>query len=80
MKARHAAELPAARCPHTVAVVADVSFGVGIVAAAATAWLYLSRPKASAPATPATGKASANLSITPAAARSGGGLLVGGAF
>lgn len=35
---------------HTSAIIADVSLGIGIVAAAATAWFYFSRTKEPAPA------------------------------
>jgi hypothetical protein len=64
---------------HTVAIVADVSLGIGVVAAAATAWLYFSRPKVQA-TTPTTGKATSRLSVSPTSVRSGGGVLIGGTF
>jgi tetratricopeptide (TPR) repeat protein len=61
---------------HTQAVVADVGFGVGLVAAVATAYLYFGRPREARSArTPPGG-----LRVVPAAVASGGVLLVGGAF
>lgn len=66
---------------HTVAIVADVSLGVGLIAAVATAWLYFGRPKTTAHATtPTTGKADARISIHPAAGKSGGFVFLGGTF
>jgi len=62
---------------HTAAVIADVSLGVGIVAALATGWLYFGRTKEAAPK---SGKTTARVSLTPAPAASGGALFVGGTF
>ena len=64
---------------HTAAVIADVSLGVGLVAALATGWLYFARTKDPA-APPTTGAGSAGVSVTPAASASGGALFVGGRF
>lgn len=60
---------------HTLAIVADVSVGLGIVAAAVTGWLYFGRTKdpTSAPAT-----ATARVSAGPIS--SGGVVFVGGSF
>ncbi len=62
---------------HTAAVIADVSLGVGVVAALAAGWLYFGRTKDSAPATK-TG--SAHVSLLPAPASTGGALFVSGRF
>jgi tetratricopeptide (TPR) repeat protein len=62
---------------HTTAIVADVSLGVGVVAALATAWFYFGRTK---DPTPAVAPASGNVSLTPVATRAGGALVLGGAF
>lgn len=64
---------------HTAAVIADVSLGVGIVAALATGWLYFGRTKDPA-AAPTTGTTSTRVSLTPAPSASGGGLILGGRF
>lgn len=69
----------AADTAHTEAMIADVGFGVGIVAAALTAYLYFSRPKI-VPLSPTapTRAASTSLSVTPAPG--GGALLLRGSF
>jgi tetratricopeptide (TPR) repeat protein len=54
---------------HTSAIVSDVGFGVGIVGAAAAAWLYFGRTKDTKRAT-----------VTPAILPGGGAVLVGGAL
>ena len=64
---------------HTAAVIADVSLGVGLVAALATGWLYFARTKDPA-AGPTTGTNAARVSVMPAASASGGALYVGGRF
>jgi hypothetical protein len=64
---------------HTAAVIADVSLGVGLVAALATGWLYFGRTKDPA-AAPTTGTGSARVSLMPAPASTGGALFVGGRF
>jgi len=64
---------------HTAAVIADVSLGVGLVAALATGWLYFGRTK-DPTGKPTTGAASARVSVVPAPASSGGALFVGGRF
>ena len=64
---------------HTAAVIADVSLGVGVIAALATGWLYFGRTKDQAPA-PTTGTSSARVSIMPAPAATGGAFFVGGTF
>ncbi|MBX3207990.1 MAG: tetratricopeptide repeat protein [Labilithrix sp.] len=64
---------------HTAAIVADVSLGVGVVATLVTAWLYFGRTKAPASAPEAASRA-ARFSVTPAPARAGGAVLLGGAF
>jgi hypothetical protein len=61
---------------HTLAIVADVGFGVGIVAAIAAAWLYFGRTKD--PAVQDTNAAHARLEVAPT--REGGAVLVGGRF
>lgn len=77
------------RDAHTEAVVADVGFGVGIVAAAVTAYLYFGRPKDSQPR---ASRAPARTSIVPSLPslpsslvrivplREGGAVLLGGTF
>lgn len=62
---------------HTQALVADISLGVGVVAAAVTAWLYFGRTRDPQAAAPAQGRA-----VTPAAApvRGGGVVVLGGSF
>lgn len=62
---------------HTVAIVADLSLGVGIVAAAVTGWLYFARTKDPSGAPSA---ASARVSAGPVSAGSGGAFFVGGSF
>ena len=62
---------------HTAAVVADVSLGVGVVAAIATAFLYFGRTKTPA-AAPSTG--SARLSVTSMPGKASGAFLFGGTF
>ncbi len=59
---------------HTIAVVADVSLGVGVVAAAVAAGLYFGRTKDSTTATSKTPRVSA------APLPSGGAVFVGGTF
>jgi hypothetical protein len=66
----------AADSSHTEAVVADVGFAVGILGAAAAAYLYFSRPKI-VPASPTTGSA-AFISVAPS--RSGGAFVLRGTF
>jgi hypothetical protein len=56
---------------HTAAIVADVSFGIGIVAAVATAWLYFGRPKVVTPSA-----STARIRFNP----TGTGALIGGTF
>ncbi len=58
---------------HTVAIIADVSLGVGVVAAAVAAGLYFGRTKESSPS-PKTARVSA------APLPSGGAVFVGGTF
>lgn len=69
---------------HTQAIVADVGFGVGIVAAAVTAYLYFGRTRTAPTATSAASAARVvhPLRVLPAAAPvpSGGVFLLGGSF
>lgn len=60
---------------HSVAVVADVSFGVGVVAALGTAWLYFARTKSNVAL---SGRPSTRVSAAPT--RDGGVVLLGGSF
>lgn len=66
---------------HTQAIVADVGFGVGIVAAVVTAYLYFGRTR-TAPTTTNTASISRPLRVLPTAAPvpSGGVLMLGGSF
>jgi hypothetical protein len=60
---------------HTLAVVADVGFAVGIVAAAVTAYLYFGRTKE-----PAKSALAPSIAPVTAGGASGGVLLLGGSF
>ncbi len=63
---------------HKEAIAADIGLGIGVVAAAVTAYLYFGRTKA---VTPQTGQASTRLSFVPATdARGGYELMVRGSF
>lgn len=61
---------------HTEAVVSDVGFGVALAGAAATAYLYLSRPKDAPPPAPSGG----STSVSAAPIVGGGALFVQGSF
>ena len=69
---------------HTQAIVADIGFGVGIAAAAVTAYLYFGRSRAAASSgarrAPARASSAASFAPSFAASSSGGALLVGGTF
>ncbi len=66
-----------ANSAHTQAIISDVGFGIGIVAAAVTAYLYFGRTKEPARA-PRAKSATVAPAIAPVAA--GGVLLLGGSF
>ncbi len=57
------------------ALVADIGLGIGVVAAAVTAYLYFSRPKAGATTSPQA-STQARLSVVPLPERRGGGVVV----
>jgi hypothetical protein len=57
------------------ATIADIGLGIGVVAAAVTAYLYFSRPKASATTSPQA-STHARLSVVPLPERRGGGVVV----
>jgi hypothetical protein len=61
---------------HNEAILADVSFGVALVGAIATAYLYFARPRVTSSSAPTTG--STSVSALPTAG--GGALTVGGRF
>lgn len=64
---------------HSAAIVADVSLGIGVVAALATTWLYFGRPQHPDTPPPATGASRARVSVAPAGS-AGGAVFVEGAF
>ena len=65
---------------HTFALVSDVSFGVGIVAAAVTAYLFFGRTKEPSTTTAAAKASASALVFTPTASPTGGGAVLGGTF